>query len=76
MKVKELIKKLQECDLEGEMKIAQGEELECCPEWWDGTLNDGCGDVAGEATKMYSEDIHSHEMYLLVIKDGTFMYHC
>ena len=45
-----------------EVKIIQEEELECMPEWWDD--KDG---VSGKATKIYSEDLHSHEMYMLAI---------
>ncbi len=63
MKVKELIEKLQRCNLDAKLKIIQEEELECIPEWWDEEENK----VSGKATEMYSEDLYSHETYLLVI---------
>lgn len=62
MNVKEAIKKLEMCNPTSKLKIIQELELECMPEWWDS------GKVKGEATEIYSEDVHSHQFYLLVIK--------
>lgn len=67
MDVKDLIKKLQKCNPDNKLKIIQEEELECMPEWWDDSVGE-YGGVAGEATELFSEDIHSHQMYLLAIK--------
>lgn len=63
MKVKELIEKAQNLNPNDELRIIQEEELECMPELWDDEKNE----VSGNATKLYSEDLHSHEMYLLAI---------
>ena len=43
--------------------IIQEEELECMPEYWD----DDARGVIGKATELYSEDVHSHEIWLLAI---------
>lgn len=67
MRVKELIEKLQKCNPDAMLKIIQGEELECMPEWWDDKIGD-YGSVSGLATEIYSEDLHSHQMYLLAIE--------
>ena len=66
MKVKEIIKILQKCSPEAELRIIQEEELECTPEWWDDKNNK----VSGVAKEIYSEDLHSHQMYLLAIEPG------
>ena len=66
MKVKDLIKKCEECDPEAELEIIQGEELECMPEWWDDKAGE-YGGVCGNATELYSYDLHSHQIYLLAI---------
>lgn len=64
MTVKELITKLLNCDKEAKLRIIQEEELECMSEYWD----DEKRKVAGKATKLYSEDLYSHEFYLLAIE--------
>lgn len=66
MKVKDLIKKLQNCNPNDSIKIIQELELECMPEWWDDKKGE-YGGVAGSATEIYSEDVHSHTFYLLAI---------
>ena len=63
MTVKELITKLSSCNGEAKLMIIQEEELECMSEWWD----EEAGKVTGRAIELYSEDLHSHEMYLLAI---------
>ena len=63
MTVEELMVKLASCNGKSKLTIIQEEELECMPEWWD----DEKRKVAGNATELYSEDLHSHEMYLLAI---------
>lgn len=63
MIVKELMAKLLSCNGEAELRIIQEEELECMPEFW----NDEERKVNGKATELYSEDLHSHEIYLLAI---------
>ncbi len=68
MKVKDLIEELKKCNPDAEIKIIQEEELECMPEWWDDSKG-RYGDVRGPATKLYSEDLYSHETYLLAIED-------
>lgn len=67
MTVKELIEKLSSCNPNARLKIIQEEELECMPEWWDDKIG-ACGSVSGSATEIYSEDLHSHQMYLLAIE--------
>jgi hypothetical protein len=64
MKVKELIKRLQECDQNAKIEIIQEETLECLPDIWD----DNTREVTGKATNLYEEDLYSHEFYLLAIK--------
>lgn len=66
MTVKELIEKLQALNPNDKLMLIQEEELECVPEMWD----DEKGEVSGVAVKLYSEDLHSHEMYLLAIRNG------
>ena len=68
MQVKDLIKKLQECNPDDRIKIIQEEELECMPEWWDDDKGE-YGGVSGTATEIYSEDVHSHQWYLLGINE-------
>ena len=68
MQVKDLIKELQKCDPEDRIKLIQGEQLECEPDWWDKEKGD-YGEVSGLATELYHEDLFSHDTYLLVIKD-------
>lgn len=68
MKVKDLITKLQECNPDARLELIQGEELECMPEWWDDNIGE-YGGVCGNATEVYSEDLHSHQFYLLAIKN-------
>ncbi len=63
MTVQELIDKLVNCKLEAQIKIIQEEELECTPEIW----NDEKQEVVGKAVKLYSEDLYSHEVYLLAV---------
>ncbi len=64
MTVEEAIKKLKTCNPKAKLKIVQEEELECIDEWWDDEANK----VKGNATEIYSEDLYSHETYLLVIE--------
>lgn len=64
MTVQEMIEKLSSCDKNAKLAIIQEEELECMPEYWD----DEGRKVTGKATELYSEDLHSHEYYLLAIK--------
>ncbi len=64
MDAKALLTKLQKCNPAAKLRIIAEEELECCPEWW----NDEKGEVSGLATKLLSEDVHSHEIYLLAIE--------
>ncbi len=63
MTVEEAIKKLQTCNPKAKLKLIQEEELECT-EWWD----DEKYKVVGNATEIFSEDLYSHETYLLVIE--------
>ncbi len=63
MTVEEAIEKLKKCNPSAKLRLIQEEELECMPEWWD----DEEYKVKGNATKIYSEDLYSHETYLLVI---------
>lgn len=63
MTVKELIEILNHVHPDSDIQIIQEEELECMPELWDDTNNK----VSNNVTKLYSEDLHSHEMYLLAI---------
>ncbi len=65
MTVKELMEISSECSPDAKLRIIQEEELECMPEFWD----DEKQEVSGKATKLYSEDLHSHEMYLLAIEN-------
>lgn len=65
MTVKELIEKLSGCNPTAKLRIIAEEELECMPELWD----DEEQKVSGKATELYSEDLHSHETYLLAIDD-------
>ena len=64
MTVGELIRKLSRCSVDAELRIIQEEELECMPELW----NDEEQKVAGNATELYCEDLHSHGMYLLAVE--------
>lgn len=66
MKVSELMTKLSNCNQDAKLRIIQEEELECMPEWWSDEIGE-CGGVTGKATEVYSEDLHSHQMYLLAI---------
>jgi hypothetical protein len=68
MQVKDLIKKLQECNPDDSIIIIQEEELECMSEWWDDEKGE-YGGVSGAATEIYSEDLHSHQFYLLGISE-------
>ena len=63
MNVRKLKKILQKLNPDDELKMIQEEELECMSEWWDDEKNE----VSGNATKIYSEDLYSHETYLLAI---------
>ncbi len=63
MTVEELMTKLASCNGKAKLRIIQEEELECFPEFWD----DEEQKVAGKATELYCEDLHSHGMYLLAI---------
>ena len=65
MTVKDLIKKLQEVNPDAELQIIQEEELECMPELWD----DEKSEVSGNAIELFSEDVHSHRMYLLAVNE-------
>ncbi len=65
MKVKELIAKLQNCKEDAEIQIIQEEELECMPELWNNE-DHKVGGTSG-AIELYSEDLHSHEMFLLAV---------
>ena len=65
MIVKELTEKLSSCNDEATLMIIQEEELECMPEYWA----DEERKVIGNATKLYSEDLHSHEFCLLAIEN-------
>jgi len=65
MTVKELIAKLSNCTQDARLKIIQEEDLECTPEYWD----DKERKVIGKATELYSEDLYSHEFYLLAIEN-------
>lgn len=62
MTVKELITILATCNEEAKLKIIQEEELECT-EYWDEEKQK----VTGKAIELYSEDLYSHEVYLLAI---------
>ena len=64
MIVEELMMKLSKCNSKAKLRIIQEEELECMPEYWD----DEEQKVIGKATELYSEDLYSHEFYLLVIE--------
>ena len=66
MTVKEAITKLQKQNSSDKLKIIQEEELECMPEWWDEEKRE----PSGEATEIFSEDLHSHQVYLLTISEG------
>jgi len=63
MTVEELMAKLKNCRKDAKLQIIQEEELECMPDLW----NDEEHKVGGTsgAIELYSEDCHSHEMYLL-----------
>ena len=63
MTVKELMTKLSNCNDEAKLRIIQEEELECMPEYWDGEEQK----VSGKAIELYSEDLYSHQTYLLAI---------
>ncbi len=63
MTVEEAIKKLQMCNPKAKLKLIQEEQLECEEEWWD----DEEYKVKEPATEIYSEDLYSHQMYLLAI---------
>lgn len=63
MTVQELIEKLKTLNPDAELTIIQEEQLECEPELWD---EEKC-EVGGRATEIYSEDLYSHETYLLAI---------
>ena len=65
MLVKDLVFALHKCNPYDTIKLIQEEELECMPEWWD----DGLGVVSDNVTVLCSEDLYSHEMYLLAIKN-------
>ena len=66
MNVKGLIKLLQAySNPDAKIRLIQGEELECMPEWWDEVENM----PGGKASELYSEDVHSHQWYLLAIED-------
>ncbi len=65
MKVKELALKLSQVSPEAELKIIEEEELECMPELWDDEEHK-VGGTSG-AIELYSEDLHSHEMFLLAV---------
>ncbi len=67
MIVEDLIKNLQNCNPTDKIVIIQEEELECMPEWWDDKKGK-YGGVFGPATELFSEDLHSHQFYLLAIK--------
>ena len=67
MKVKDLIEKLQKCDPDDQLKIIQEEELECMPEWWDDNIGE-YGGVTDKVTELFSEDLYSHQTYLLAIR--------
>ncbi|KKN22347.1 hypothetical protein LCGC14_0916130 [marine sediment metagenome] len=64
MTVKEAIEKLQKVNPNAKLVLIQEEELECMPKWWDSRKNK----VYGRAKEIYSEDLHSHQMYLLAIE--------
>ena len=63
MTVKEAMENLSECSPDARLHIVQEEELECMPQYWD----DEKQEVAGKAREIFSEDVHSHQMYLLAI---------
>ncbi|KKN01592.1 hypothetical protein LCGC14_1126270 [marine sediment metagenome] len=65
MRVSELIIILKRCAPDARILIMQEEELECMPEFWD----DETRSLNEKATKLYSEDLHSHEVYLFAVKD-------
>lgn len=67
MKVEDLTKILQTCNPNDKLKLIQEEQLECMPEWWDDSIGE-YGDVTAKVTKLYDEDLFSHQMYLLAIK--------
>lgn len=69
MQVKDMIVILQEqCNPDDDIRIIGELELECMPEWWDDEKGD-YGGVTGNATEIYSEDLHSHQFYLLAISE-------
>ncbi len=65
MTVEELMAKLSSCNPKAELQIIQEEELECMPSLWD----DEERKVSGKATELYSEDLYSHETYLLAVEN-------
>lgn len=65
MTVKELAAKLQNCNEDAKIQIIQEEELECMPELWN-SEEQKVGGTSG-AIELFSEDLHSHEMFLLAV---------
>ena len=65
MTVKELMAKLSSCNENAKLQIIQEETLECTPEYWDDKENK----VTGKASELYSEDLYSHQFFLLAIEE-------
>jgi hypothetical protein len=65
MNVGDMIEQLQQCSHNAKIKIIEEKELECMPQWWD----EDNGKVAGNATIIYREDLHSHYFYVLAIRE-------
>ena len=65
MTVEELMAKCQNVRKDAKLLIVEEDELECMPDLW----NDEEHKVGGTsgAIELYSEDCHSHEIYLLAI---------
>ena len=67
MTIKELLSRIAMTDVSpnAQLRIIQEEELECMPGLW----NDEEHKVGGTsgAIELYSEDCHSHKMYLLAV---------
>ena len=61
--VAELIRAAYKCAPSAKVRIIQEEELECMDDLWDADS----GAVKPPVIKLHSEDLHSHEFFLLAI---------
>lgn len=64
MTVKVLIEELQKCNPDARIQIIGEESLECEPDLWD----DEKQRPAGLAREIYTEDLYSHQYYLLAVE--------